>query len=396
MDINTRLDGFVIHPLDAFNDRHHDDETPKFSSTAPHLDGFQVHPLDSFISHEHNNELALGGLNEINNYISNNETENIYSQNNINDLGIYQSQVQDIFPQSSTTNNNFNFNEYETTNVSSSENFITYTDPITTTTTNYNYLDVTPTTTISLNTQTDYINETPIYNDYPISSTNYETNNNFSEILPPKFLPPIESHVKSQSSFNIFPNETNNITFSTVSIGTPNKSVYSLPEYNNPYNNSSNVYNQFGIITDNYNNNYDNNFISDQTIYKVSSYSSTPQKYKSTTYNPKVIWRKIIPKKQTIIIPTIKQYVIKRKKIIIVPKQQSIIIPQPVLVQPLVPTIQVSTIQNPNEVLGSAIIPTISLMNQNAINNSIIGKFPTDSISKSNIYYPRRIKGNKI
>jgi hypothetical protein len=88
--------------------------------------------------------------------------------------------------------------------------------------------------------------------------------------------------------------------------------------------------------------------------------------------------------------------VIKRKKIIIVPKQQSIIIPQPVLVQPLVPTIQVSNIQNPNEVLGSAIIPTISLMNQNAINNSIIGKFPTDSISKSNIYYPRRIKGNKI
>ena len=165
MDINTRLDGFVIHPLDAFNDRHHDDETPKFSSTAPHLDGFQVHPLDSFISHEHNNELALGGLNEINNYISNNETENIYSQNNINDLGIYQSQVQDIFPQSSTTNNDFNFNEYETTNVSSSENFITYTDPITTTT-NYNYLDVTPTTTISPNTQTNYINETPIYNEF--------------------------------------------------------------------------------------------------------------------------------------------------------------------------------------------------------------------------------------
>ena len=42
MDINTRLDGFIIHPLDAFNDKHHEDSLLKFSNTAPNLDGFKV------------------------------------------------------------------------------------------------------------------------------------------------------------------------------------------------------------------------------------------------------------------------------------------------------------------------------------------------------------------
>ena len=84
MDINTRLDGFIVHPLDAFNDHHHEDDIPKFSSTAPHLDGFQVHPLDSFISHEHNNDISndylnFNDTNQINtNYLSTNTFTIIY------------------------------------------------------------------------------------------------------------------------------------------------------------------------------------------------------------------------------------------------------------------------------------------------------------------------------
>ena len=90
MDINTRLDGFIVHPLDAFNDHHHEDDIPKFSSTAPHLDGFQVHPLDSFISHEHNNDISndylnFNDTNQINtNYLPTNTftTDNLLFNNN--------------------------------------------------------------------------------------------------------------------------------------------------------------------------------------------------------------------------------------------------------------------------------------------------------------------------
>ena len=108
MDINTRLDGFIVHPLDAFNDHHHDYDTPKFSSTAPHLDGFQEHPLDAFISQEHNNDISTNNYfnyedtNQVNNYFPTNETltaDNLLNlnQNNTFDSTVYQTtQIQDL------------------------------------------------------------------------------------------------------------------------------------------------------------------------------------------------------------------------------------------------------------------------------------------------------------
>ena len=109
MDVNTQLDGFVVHPLDAFNDKHHDDNIPKFSSTAPHLDGFIVHPIDSFISHERNGGNGFSGINQINNIFNNNnyETENIFNQNNdLTNFEVNQtSQIQDLYNTTPINNN---------------------------------------------------------------------------------------------------------------------------------------------------------------------------------------------------------------------------------------------------------------------------------------------------
>ena len=116
MDINTRLDGFIVHPLDAFNDHHHDYDTPKFSSTAPHLDGFQEHPLDAFISQEHNNNISTNNYfnyedtNQVNNYFPTNETltaDNLLNlnQNNNFDSTVYQpTQIQDLISTPTTYN----------------------------------------------------------------------------------------------------------------------------------------------------------------------------------------------------------------------------------------------------------------------------------------------------
>ena len=159
MDVNTQLDGFTIHPLDAFNDKHHDDNILKFSNTAPHLDGFIVHPLDSFISHERNLGGDFSGINQINDTFNNNnnyETENIFNQNNnITNYEVNQtSQISDLLTTSSSINNKFSFNHYETSNLTTSEYPVTYTQPITT---NYNYVNSTTSDIISSIPETNYI-----------------------------------------------------------------------------------------------------------------------------------------------------------------------------------------------------------------------------------------------
>ena len=45
MDINTQLDGFIIHPLDAFKNSQQEEFIPPISSSTPDFDEFQVHPL---------------------------------------------------------------------------------------------------------------------------------------------------------------------------------------------------------------------------------------------------------------------------------------------------------------------------------------------------------------
>jgi len=421
MDINTRLDGFIVHPLDAFNDHHHDD-TPKFSSTAPHLDGFQVHPLDSFITHEHNNDISndylnFNDTNQINtNYFPTNETfttDNLFSNNNTIDSTIYQStQISDL---TSTTNfnnnNNYNYNQYETTNFSTNEYPITYTEPtpITeTTTTNYNYISSPTYDTYSTSPQNNYINTSTTYEDYP-STSNY----NFSKILPTKYLPAIKSQsfIKATSAptIKLAPKITKKVAYSTSTFINPSKSVNSVPSYPTTY--SIKSYTPVIKAT---------NFTSQILPVSTSSYkynATTTSTYKPTilvkrpykvvTFKPQVKWKSIIPIKKTIIIPKIKKYIVRRRTSIIVPQSQSIIIPKSVILQPqnsiaIVPNIQQSIIQ-PSQILttsasSNSIVPSITLGNSNPIHT--LEKFPSDNfapryriisnnIGLNKIYYPR-------
>ena len=87
MDINTRLDGFLVHPLDLFPKTH------EFDETTANLDGFKVHPLDSFINHNKNNQYK---------YLENNTTTNYdYSNllNNINKTSTTQNYKDNLYGQ---------------------------------------------------------------------------------------------------------------------------------------------------------------------------------------------------------------------------------------------------------------------------------------------------------
>ena len=123
-----------------------------------------------------------------------------------------------------------------------------------------------------------------------------------------------------------------------------------------------------------------------ESNYKVDEYNIEPNIIKNkpifreSSYNPKISWKKVIPKKTTIIIPKVKKYIIKRKSQIILPKKQTVIIPS-VIVQPQ-PTIQMSQIQPiipqnyVNMVSNTPIlISTIPSFNQNSliINSNITG-----------------------
>ena len=98
-----------------------------------------------------------------------------------------------------------------------------------------------------------------------------------------------------------------------------------------------------------------------------------------------------------------KKYIIKRKSQIILPKKQTVIIPS-VIVQPQ-PTIQISQIQPiipqnyVNMVSNTPIlISTIPSINQNSliINSNITGQLPMKNLNlsygSSKIYYPRNFK----
>ena len=146
MDINTRLDGFIIHPLDAFNDKHHEDSLLKFSNTAPNLDGFKVHPLDSFIIHEHDNNYESN--------INDNFTINYAQFNQNNSL--------DVLSDDRNYNAGNISSEYNLTN--NSELYQTSNQDIMSTPSFNNYINI---------EQTYSGNNTDIsYNPYPVSGSN--------------------------------------------------------------------------------------------------------------------------------------------------------------------------------------------------------------------------------
>ena len=436
MDINTRLDGFIIHPLDAFNDRHHDDTLTKFSNTAPNLDGFQVHPLDNFISQEHNNDNNFNEVNNLDNYIpdyTTNEIGNTYDNVNSINLGFEQQpQIQDYSNISTTINNDYtSYNQYETYQNNSSTYPITYTEPI-----NYTSYD-----TYTPNQETNYINSTSNYtsnspnydfNTIP-SYTNYNTTDyNYSKILPPKFLPTINSNmnINSGETINLKPIVAKKIIYSNPTVFTSDKSSYQIPSYNNysvktftPVFKFKRTYSSSQVLpvsftslnnTPNYStnftkstfNNYQNNYKPTLVHYNTkSSYISKPN-YKITSFTPEINWNKIIPKKTTIVIPTIKKYIIPKKTQVIIPKKQSVIIQKPVILQPK-QTIQIAKNTSSNMIYHppvlktlshNIIVPTITISRQNIITTNVNQpeKFPMDNIKGKNIILPNSIQNSNI
>ena len=396
MDINTRLDGFIIHPLDAFNDKHQEDSSFKFSNTAPHLDGFQVHPLDNFISKEHNNN-NYDYTNNNNNYFTSNETydtgNTFNNNNNISNIEFDQPQIQIL----TTTTNDYNYN-YDQYNTSNYNNYnitvspVTYTEPTTTynylnttttPTTNYNYLNTTTSNVISSTQETSYINNN-------INTTNYSyenyptTNYNYSQILPTKYLPTIEktnnnnnnnnnfySNIQfSSSTPNIEPITPKKIISTTSSLISPIKNTYSISSYKTttkraftpapkmikhsklksssflPF--SSMSYKRSPYTFRHFTSTYNANKIHHKpslSQYKTISYVLKPKTYRITTFNPQIKWKKIIPTRTTIVIPTVKKYIIPRKSNYVLSKSQSVILQKSVIVQPQ-QSIQVMNIQS--------------------------------------------------
>jgi hypothetical protein len=105
MDINARLDGFLVHPLDLFP------KNQEFDETTANLDGFKVHPLDSFINHNKNDPYKYLQNNTKTNYDNNNLI------NNINSTPINQNYEANLYDQYTTTknepylySNNINYN----------------------------------------------------------------------------------------------------------------------------------------------------------------------------------------------------------------------------------------------------------------------------------------------
>ena len=447
MDINTRLDGFIIHPLDAFNDKHQEESSFKFSNTAPHLDGFQVHPLDNFISKEHNNNNHSNNYNYMNNnnYFTNNETyetENTFNtNNNISNYG-FDTQIQNLTNTSASVNNdsNYNFNQYDTSYYTSNYNNynsidypVTYTEPKE----NYNYLNTTTSNVISSNQEPNYVNNYINTSNY--SYENYpSTNINYSKILPTKYLPTIDKTNYDNNLYNNLPNLQNSssainikpitfkkINYTNYAIVSPTKNAYSISSYRTTkkraftpapklnknlkwksstsfqvstpsYKKSPYKFRHFATNTYNMNKFHHKPAL---TNYKTYSYVSRPKIYRITTFNPQIKWKNIIPQRSTIIIPTVKRYIIPRRSVYVLPKSQSVIMPNPIVVQPQ-QSFQVTNIQsqipqdsrgrivvNPpilNNLSSNILIPSIPILNQNPLNVNAVEKFPMDNMRSRN------------
>ncbi len=434
MDINTQLDGFIIHPLDAFKNSQQEEFIPPISDSTPDIDGFQVHPLDNFFAHEHNINNDNININEVlqeNNVFTNNEnyeTENTFNTNEIstNNFEFEQNQVQDLIsstPAINIDNNDLNYNQYETSeNITTQEYPVTYTDSSSIN----NNINSNSTDIISLNYESNNINTftTDSYENY--SNTN--DNINYAKILPTKILPTInqtndnDNDIIPSSSIDLNPITTEQNEFNEYSVTNPINNEYTIPSdisySKSTISPSINLESDISLPSSDLLPTYSSTTFANSTSsfndlntnnYKVDEYNietTTPEykpNYKETSYNPKINWKKIIPIKTKIIIPKVKKYIIQRKSKIIVPKTKNIIVPT-VIVQPQ-QTINMSQIQPtipqnyinmlPNQPI---LINPMPLTNQNSllVNSSVMEKYPKDNFISnyggSRVYYPRKLK----
>ena len=332
-------------------------------------------------------------------FINNNvyETGNILNINNdINNYGLL-SITPDI------NNNNYNYNQSENYNTTSQIYPVSYIEP--TSNYNYDYSNNDSSNIISINQGSNYINTTTSsYDSYP--STNF----NYSKILPAQYLQPVKNTIdnNSLSTINLEP-KINEAKYATPSIISPSKSVYTIPSYKTiqkkesakskilpvskiTYNGHPHSSKHFRIYSYNFKNN--NSVI---TNYKLKSIQLPPKIYTIKSYNHEIKWKKIIPKMTTVVIPTVRRFIIPRRIKYVLPKAQRVL-SKPVLVQPI-PSIQLSIVpsQFPKDSMRKINMPpilstlpniysiqTYPMTNPNNVKVNLNGleKYPMDNYSR--------------
>ena len=146
MDMNARLDGFLVHPLDLFP------KTQEFDETTANLDGFKVHPLDSFINHNKNDPYKYLQNNTATNYDYNNLLSNINATpTNQNYQAKLYDQYTTIKSEPYLYSKNYT-NPKQLVNIDNSDNNINYNNT-------FNYKGNT--------------NKTIEYNNYPVTNSTY-------------------------------------------------------------------------------------------------------------------------------------------------------------------------------------------------------------------------------
>ena len=149
MDVNARLDGFMVHPLDLFpTNKNLNDNANKITLNTANLDGFKVHPIDLFVSHESH---ETNPFNNNNNISQNYQKHHIQTSNNLpSNYKVFNTQ----------TNNNLPLN-YKVFNTESNNNLSSNSKAINTQTNNNINLVQYTTTTNANNILTQYPYQEP-------------------------------------------------------------------------------------------------------------------------------------------------------------------------------------------------------------------------------------------
>lgn len=294
MDMNARLDGFLVHPLDLFAKN----QKQEFDETTANLDGFKVHPLDSFINHNKNDKYKYLGNNTTTNYdysnlmnkinispINTNNKSNLYDQY----LGIKSEPYS--YDKNYTSSNNFvntgNFGNNNTYNkaynyVDNTNNLISY----------YKY------PAINLKNYTEKNNH-----NYDYLQKNSYNNNKLSKYPKYKITDFTGNYAKT---YETFPNDTSTnsksyeilpstkiinkgITYdkytattnaSDISYGKPSFDILNSPSSTNPYSYKP-------LLNYSKPNNYTYNVLPTSTLTNIKTVETLPNGVYTISSNPK-------------------------------------------------------------------------------------------------------------
>ena len=285
MDINTKLDGFVVHPLDLFSKTHHNDVYQ--SNSTANLDGFNIHPIDSFLNQTNDNSylnlnnaittydgITNTGTNDINQYINgqnfNQDLYNPYSNISYETKNL----TQDYIETKPIVNNTISYDQYPDISTTYLTNFGSSTgtydqyniSPYTNTNISYdNY----PTTISTNYTGTNIQNY-----DYLFNNTYKESSYDLSQIPTSTLSNFTDNYINNDNTSTIYPNytTTNEVTSNGISFDNystpinyiPSSTTYNLLNSNIPYSFQTNS---------SYLNTLNNNIFPSTTLNNVSTFT---------------------------------------------------------------------------------------------------------------------------